>query len=126
MSDPGVVYLLKQQFPHIALHLSVQTNTVNWAAVKFWQAQGACTLRRHKPQDTQNYDTSHSVGQQLLVGELRDKQDKEVLLAPGACYQLKVKLRCVPDRLYCVESWQLSCRIRAGVLLLPFWCSRVC
>lgn len=89
-------------------------------------------LRRHKPQDTQNYDTSHSVGEQLLVGEfiaeqdaegfallevknqfavgdelilmtpvgnqrfmltaLRDKQNNEIVLAPGACYQLKVKL----------------------------------
>lgn len=40
VSDPGVVYLLKQHFPQIPLHLSVQANTVNWAAVKFWQAQG--------------------------------------------------------------------------------------
>lgn len=89
-------------------------------------------LRRHKPQDLQNYDTSHSVGEQLLVGEfiseqdsegyalvevknqfavgdnlllmtpagnhhftlaaLRDKQGNVMLLAPGACYQLKVQL----------------------------------
>ena len=89
-------------------------------------------LRRHKPQDTQNYDTSHRVGEQLLVGEfiseqdsegfalleaknqfavgdqlilmtpqgnhtftlaaLRDKQDNAIVLAPGACYQLKVQL----------------------------------
>lgn len=40
VSDPGVVYLLLQHFPEQALHLSVQANTVNWAAVKFWQAQG--------------------------------------------------------------------------------------
>jgi len=40
VSDPGVVYLLKQHFPAVPLHLSVQANTVNWAAVKFWQQQG--------------------------------------------------------------------------------------
>lgn len=40
VSDPGVVFLLQQHFPQVALHLSVQANTVNWAAVKFWQAQG--------------------------------------------------------------------------------------
>jgi len=40
VSDPGVVFLLRQHFPQIPLHLSVQANTVNWAAVKFWQAQG--------------------------------------------------------------------------------------
>lgn len=40
VSDPGVVYLLRQHFPDMALHLSVQANTVNWAAVKFWQSMG--------------------------------------------------------------------------------------
>ncbi|MCH8493099.1 MAG: tRNA 5-hydroxyuridine modification protein YegQ [Idiomarina sp.] len=40
VSDPGVVYLLREHFPHMPLHLSVQANTVNWAAVKFWQQQG--------------------------------------------------------------------------------------
>ncbi|KKO49791.1 protease [Arsukibacterium sp. MJ3] len=89
-------------------------------------------LRRHKPQDTQNYHSSHSVGEQLLVGEfigeqdsqgfallevknqfsvgdtlilmspngnqrftlraLRNKQDNDIVLAPGACYQLKVQI----------------------------------
>ncbi len=329
VSDPGVIYLLQQHFPHMALHLSVQANTVNWAAVKFWQTQGvervilsrelaveeiadirrevpemelevfvhgalcmaysgrcllsgyinkrdpnqgACTnscrwpyqvhgatedeagqfkqittpalleeqgrpgelmaidedvhgtyilnskdlraiahvpaltnmgvhslkiegrtkspyyvartaqvyrqaiddavagrafdpklltelngmanrgftegfLRRHKPQDTQNYDTSHSVGEQLLVGEfigeqdsegfallevknqfsvgdslllmtpegnqsftlqaLRDKQDNAILLAPGACYQLKVKLPKQTDLTFAMLLKQL-------------------
>lgn len=40
VSDPGVIWLARQHFPHMPLHLSVQANTVNWAAVKFWQAQG--------------------------------------------------------------------------------------
>lgn len=40
VSDPGVVYLLRQHFPEQPLHLSVQANTVNWAAVKFWQQLG--------------------------------------------------------------------------------------
>jgi len=336
VSDPGVVYLLKQHFPQIPLHLSVQANTVNWAAVKFWQAQGverlilsrelavdeiaeirrevpdmqlevfvhgalcmaysgrcllsgyinkrdpnqgACTnscrwpyqvhaareddvgqftpistpalleeqgrpgelmaidedlhgtyilnskdlraiehvpaltamgvhslkiegrtkspyyvartaqvyrqaiddtvagkafnpnllseldgmanrgftegfLRRHKPQDTQNYDTSHSVGEQLLVGEfiaeqdsegfallevknqfsvgdslilmspagnqcftlqaLRDKQDNAILLAPGACYQLKVKLPQQTDVRFAMLLKQLPTAVPAG------------
>ncbi|MBU2069156.1 MAG: tRNA 5-hydroxyuridine modification protein YegQ [Gammaproteobacteria bacterium] len=336
VSDPGVVYLLKQHFPQLPLHLSVQANTVNWAAVKFWQAQGvervilsrelavdeiaeirrevpdmqlevfvhgalcmaysgrcllsgyinkrdpnqgACTnscrwpyqvhaareddvgqfapistpalleeqgrpgelmaidedlhgtyilnskdlraiehvpaltamgvhslkiegrtkspyyvartaqvyrqaiddavagkafnhnllgeldgmanrgftegfLRRHKPQDTQNYDTSHSVGEQLLVGEfiaeqdsegfallevknqfsvgdslilmspngnqcftlqaLRDKQDNAILLAPGACYQLKVKLPRHSDLRFAMLLKQVGVTQQAG------------
>lgn len=40
VSDPGIVMLLREHYPHQALHLSVQANTVNWAAVKFWQQQG--------------------------------------------------------------------------------------
>ena len=40
VSDPGVVMLLREHYPEQALHLSVQANTVNWAAVKFWQQQG--------------------------------------------------------------------------------------
>jgi putative protease len=40
VSDPGVVFLLRQHFPQVTLHLSVQANTVNWAAVLFWQQQG--------------------------------------------------------------------------------------
>jgi len=40
VSDPGVVMLLQQYFPKQPLHLSVQANTVNWAALQFWQQQG--------------------------------------------------------------------------------------
>ena len=40
VSDPGVVMLMREHFPQMPLHLSVQANTINWAAVKFWQQQG--------------------------------------------------------------------------------------
>lgn len=40
VSDPGIIWLLRQHFPDVVLHLSVQANTINWAAVKFWRAQG--------------------------------------------------------------------------------------
>lgn len=40
VSDPGVIYLLRENFPDLPLHLSVQANTVNWAAVKFWHQLG--------------------------------------------------------------------------------------
>ena len=105
-------------------------------------------LRRHKPQDTQNYTTSHSVGQQLLVGEfiagqdehgfallevknqfavgdtlvlmtpqgnssftlqaLYDKHNNAILLAPGACYQVKVKLPKQQELRYCMLLKQLA------------------
>lgn len=40
MSDPGLIHLVKEKFPDVAIHLSVQANTMNWAAVKFWQSVG--------------------------------------------------------------------------------------
>lgn len=40
VSDPGVIFLVRQHFPKMELHLSVQANTLNWAAVEFWQQQG--------------------------------------------------------------------------------------
>ena len=40
VSDPGVIALMREQFPQMPLHLSVQANTLNWAAVKFWQSVG--------------------------------------------------------------------------------------
>ena len=111
-------------------------------------------LRRHKPQDLQNYDTSHSVGEQLLVGEfiaeqdadgfallevknqfavgdelilmtpqgnhafvlqvLRDKQDIDIVLAPGACYQLKVKLAGQHDLRFAMLVKQLPHNVKAA------------
>jgi putative protease len=40
MSDPGLIMLVQERFPDQAIHLSVQSNAVNWATVKFWQQQG--------------------------------------------------------------------------------------
>ncbi|OUM29974.1 prephenate-dependent tRNA uridine(34) hydroxylase TrhP [Pseudomonas putida] len=40
MSDPGLIMLVRQHFPQMPVHLSVQANTVNWASVQFWQHMG--------------------------------------------------------------------------------------
>lgn len=40
MSDPGLIMLVRQHFPEMDIHLSVQANAVNWASVKFWQQMG--------------------------------------------------------------------------------------
>ncbi len=40
MSDPGLIMLVRENFPDMAIHLSVQANAVNWATVSFWQQQG--------------------------------------------------------------------------------------
>ncbi len=40
MSDPGLIWMVKEHFPDVPIHLSVQANTMNWAAVKFWHQMG--------------------------------------------------------------------------------------
>lgn len=40
MADPGLIDLVKQKYPAIPIHLSVQANVMNWAAAKFWYKMG--------------------------------------------------------------------------------------
>jgi len=40
MSDPGLIMMVRDKWPEMDIHLSVQANAVNWAAVKFWERQG--------------------------------------------------------------------------------------
>lgn len=40
MSDPGLIMMVREAFPDMPIHLSVQANAVNWASVKFWSGQG--------------------------------------------------------------------------------------
>lgn len=40
MSDPGLIMMVREAFPDIDIHLSVQANAVNWATVKFWKKMG--------------------------------------------------------------------------------------
>ncbi|WP_329416881.1 tRNA 5-hydroxyuridine modification protein YegQ [Acinetobacter indicus] len=40
MSDPGLIMMVREHFPHMDIHLSVQANAVNWAMVKFWKNMG--------------------------------------------------------------------------------------
>lgn len=40
MADPGVIDLVREEFPEAVIHLSVQANNVNWASAKFWQKNG--------------------------------------------------------------------------------------
>jgi len=40
MADPGLIMLVRERWPDLAIHLSVQANTMNYASVKFWQRLG--------------------------------------------------------------------------------------
>ena len=40
MADPGLIMMVREKWPEMPVHLSVQANTVNYASVKFWQSVG--------------------------------------------------------------------------------------
>ena len=48
IADPGVFQYVRQNAPELNLFVSTQANICSWAAVKFWQSQGAklCVLGR--------------------------------------------------------------------------------
>ena len=40
MADPGLMLMIRETWPEMPIHLSVQANTVNHAAVRFWRSIG--------------------------------------------------------------------------------------
>ena len=44
MADAGLIMQVREKWPEVPIHLSVQANTTNWAAVKFWQKLGVARI----------------------------------------------------------------------------------
>ena len=44
MADPGLIDLVRETWPEMPVHLSVQANTVNFAAVRFWRKLGVTRI----------------------------------------------------------------------------------
>jgi len=40
MADPGLIMMIREKWPEVPIHLSVQANTLNSPSVKFWQSVG--------------------------------------------------------------------------------------
>ena len=40
MADPGLIMMVRDKWPEMPVHLSVQANTINWADVTFWERMG--------------------------------------------------------------------------------------
>ncbi len=40
MADPGLIMMVREKWPEVNVHLSVQANAVNFADVKFWKKMG--------------------------------------------------------------------------------------
>jgi len=44
MADPGLIMMVRETWPTMPVHLSVQANTVNFAAVRFWKQLGVSRI----------------------------------------------------------------------------------
>ncbi|PHQ80897.1 MAG: U32 family peptidase [Coxiella sp. (in: Bacteria)] len=44
MADPGLIMMVREQWPDQEIHLSVQSNVVNFATVKFWKSFGVSRI----------------------------------------------------------------------------------
>ncbi|MHB1125426.1 MAG: peptidase U32 family protein [Bacillota bacterium] len=40
VADPGVILLAREKVPHLSVHLSTQSNNLNWASAAFWEQVG--------------------------------------------------------------------------------------
>ncbi|MBP6117556.1 MAG: tRNA 5-hydroxyuridine modification protein YegQ [Neisseriaceae bacterium] len=40
MADPGLIMMVREKWPEVPIHLSVQANTTNYMGVKFWEKIG--------------------------------------------------------------------------------------
>ena len=40
MADPGMIMVAREKHPELPIHLSTQSNTINWQTVRFWQKIG--------------------------------------------------------------------------------------
>ena len=67
MADPGLIMMVREKWPEMPVHLSVQANTVNYATVKFWQSLG---LRRIILSRELSFDEIGEIKQQCPEMEL--------------------------------------------------------
>ncbi|MCH8157543.1 MAG: U32 family peptidase C-terminal domain-containing protein [Nitrospinae bacterium] len=59
MSDPGMIQFVLNEFPQVPVHLSVQTNTINWMSVAFWRDQGVKRIILSRELSLQEFQEIH-------------------------------------------------------------------
>ncbi|MBQ4340588.1 MAG: U32 family peptidase [Firmicutes bacterium] len=61
VSDPGVIYTIRQVMPEAEIHLSTQANTTNYASASFWHSMGVKRI---------------VTARELSFGEIRELREK--------------------------------------------------
>ena len=112
MADPGLIDLVREAWPQMPVHLSVQANTVNFAAVRFWRRLG---IRRIILSRELSLDEVAEIRQECPEIEL------EVFVHGALC--VAYSGRCLlsgyfnhrdPNQGACTNSCRWNYRLRAG------------
>lgn len=106
MSDPGLIMLVRENFPEMDIHLSVQANAVNWATVKFWKQMGLTRVilsRELSLEEIEEIRTRAGYGNR----NLRSRRAVHGLLRPLPALRLYQQAR--------PEPWHLHQRLPLGI-----------
>ncbi len=113
MADPGLIMLLRERWPDVPVHLSVQANSLNSASVKFWQSIG---LRRIILSRELSLDEIEEIRQQCTDIELEVFIHGALCIAhSGRCLLSGYFNRRDPNQGACTNSCRWKYRLHAGL-----------
>jgi putative protease len=108
VSDPGIVFLIKEIWPDAKIHLSTQSNTTNKASVKFWQNNGVsrvCLARELTLEDVKEICLSNSLEIEVFV------HGAMCISYSGRCYLSKYMINREANLGECGHSCRWSYRL---------------
>lgn len=112
MADPGLIMLARDNFPDMELHLSVQANTVNYAAVKFWYQVG---IRRVILSREISFDEIEEIRQQCPEMELEVFVHGALCVAySGRCLLSGYFSHRDPNQGTCTNSCRWDYKVKEG------------
>lgn len=112
MSDPGLIMLVRENFPHMPVHLSVQANAVNWATVKFWQQMG---LSRVILSRELSLEEIAEIRQQVPEMELEIFAHGALCMAySGRCLLSGYINKCDPNQGTCTNACRWEYKVQEG------------
>ena len=112
MADPGLIMLAADNFPDMELHLSVQANTVNYAAVKFWYRAG---VRRVILSREISFDEIEEIRQQCPEMELEVFVHGALCIAySGRCLLSGYFSHRDPNQGTCTNSCRWDYKVKEG------------
>jgi len=100
MSDPGLIVLVREHFPTMPVHLSVQANTVNWASVQFWQRLGLSRVILSRELSLQEIEEIRQAGAGHGAGGIRSRRTVHGLFRALPVVRIPEPTRCQPRHLH--------------------------